>query len=141
MMMNRMVSILLSAFLLVSHINLTIGTHYCRGHAIETKILFGETHMSCGMADMDEYCDAHGAGDLSNISSSCCENHYQALPESDDFLKDAPQINVPVGLIAALVDPILNGELFPKKALQSYTDYLPPPLEKDVQVLFQTFLI
>lgn len=140
-MMTRMVSILLSVFLLASHINLTIGTHYCRGQAVETKILFGETHMSCGMADMDESCDVPGFRDLNYINSACCENHYQALPESDDFLKDAPQLNVPVGLIAALADPILNGELFPKKAPQSYTDYLPPPLEKDLQVLFQTFLI
>lgn len=139
--MNRMVSILLSVFLLASHINLTIGTHYCRGQAFETKILFGETHMSCGMADMDESCVVHGVPDLSYTNIPCCENHYQALPASDDFLKDAPQLNVPDSLIAALVDPILNGVLFPKKADQSYTDYLAPPLKKDIQVLFQTFRI
>ncbi len=75
-----MVSILLSVFLLANHINLTIGTHYCRGQAVETKILIGETHMSCGMEDMDESCDAHGVQDLSYTNSPCCENHYQALP-------------------------------------------------------------
>lgn len=140
-MMTRIVSILLSVFLLASHISLTIGTHYCRGQAVETKILFGETHMSCGMADMDESCDARGVQNSGYISSPCCENHYQALPVSDDFLKDPPQVNVAVGLTALLVYPIPIGELFPKTAHQSYTDYLPPPLEKDIQVLFRTFII
>ena len=141
MMMTRLVSILLSFFLLASQISLTIGTHYCRGQAVDTKILIGEAHLGCGMADMDESCDVSGTWDLSYNTPTCCENHYEALPASDDFLKDAPHLNVIVGLIAALADPVLSVELLSKKAHQSYIDYLPPPLEKDVQVLFQTFKI
>jgi hypothetical protein len=140
-LMNRVVSILLSLFLLASHINLTIGTHYCRGQAVDSRLLVGETHMGCGMADMEEACDAEGDGDLSFTNPPCCENHYQTLQATDDFVRDATPLIINAGSAALLTTPSGNAVLYGNRAARTYTDYLPPPLEKDIHSLFQTFRI
>ncbi len=140
-LMNRVVSILLSFFLLASHISLTIGTHYCRGQAVDSRLLFGETHMGCNMADMEEAFDIAGDGDFVFTNPPCCENHYQELQTTDDFVRDATQVNINAGAAAALTTPVGNEVLLSRRAAQAYADYLPPPLAIDIHSLFQTFRI
>ncbi|MDF1560896.1 MAG: hypothetical protein P1P83_11930 [Bacteroidales bacterium] len=139
--MNRVVSILLTFFLLASHINLTIGTHFCRGQAVETKILFAESHLDCGMADMEEACDAAGDRGFSYTNPPCCENQYQELQATDDFVRDAAEVILHEGAAAGMTTPVSNDVIFGKRAAQAYTDYLPPPMVKDIHSLFQTFRI
>ena len=53
--MKKFFSIILAVVLLASHMSLTIGTHMCRGEAIETRIIYGGSHLlGCGMEDMNE---------------------------------------------------------------------------------------
>lgn len=139
--MNRVVSILLSFFLLASHINLTIGTHFCRGQAVETKILFAVSHLDCGMADMEEACDAAGDRGFSYTNPPCCENQYKELQATDDFVRDAAEVILHGGAAAVLTTQVGNEVLFGKRAAQAYTDYLSPPTGKDIRSLFQNFRI
>jgi hypothetical protein len=139
--MNRVVSILLSFFLLASHISLTIGTHYCRGQAVDSKLLFGEAHMDCGMAEMEGPCDLAEEEDFVFTNPPCCENEYQELQATDDFVRDATQVNINSKAAAVLTTSVGNEGLSGKRAIKAYTDYLPPPMEKDIHSLFQIFLI
>lgn len=139
--MNRAVSILLSFFLLASHISLTIGTHYCRGQAVDTQILLGKSHLDCGMADMEEACDIAGDQSIVFTNPPCCENQYQELQATDDFVRDATQVNIFEGAAAVLTVPVGNEVLSGRRAAQAYSDYLPPPTEKDIHSLFQIFLL
>ena len=141
MLMTRLASILLSFFLLASHISLTIGTHYCSGQAVDTQILLGKSHLDCGMADTEETCDITGELDSVFTSPPCCENHYQTLQATDDFVRDATHININAGAAAALSTPAGNEVLFSRRASQTYADYLPPPLANDTLSLFQSFRI
>jgi hypothetical protein len=130
---------------------LTIGTHFCGGEAVETKILFGETHLGCEMPDMAETCDipgescdvSHGhlAQDIYFDKVTCCENVYQTFQVTNEFVNDVTPPFLHVNVAVAFIYTTLNLDLFSKSTPQFYTEYNPPPLEKDLLILFQTFLI
>lgn len=142
--MKKSFSILLSFILLASHVSLIIGTHYCGGEPVESKLLFGENHLGCGMADMDESCDHEETNENNDVSfdnAPCCENDYFTVQVTDDFVKDTATVFFSNNFVAALFSTILNPEIFSKYTNQLYTEYYPPPLEKNIQILFQTFLL
>lgn len=144
LLMKKVFSIILSFILLVSHISFIIGTHYCGGEAVETKVMFDKTHLGCGMPDMDLSCEeavqtnTHDAT-IENIP--CCENEFQTFQFTNEFVKEATPVTFTVNYAIAFIYATANFELFSNIAPQSFTDFSPPPLEKDIQVLFQTFLI
>jgi hypothetical protein len=143
-MMKQFLSILLSFVLLASHINLTMGTHFCGGEAVETKIMLVDTHLGCEMEDMDHVC-----GDPENINNQngsfntipCCENKFHTVQTTDEFVKDTFPTLFAFEFVVAIVHCILNPGVFPDTNHTFYTDYSPPPLEIDIPILFQSFLI
>jgi len=143
-MMKQIFSILLSFILLASHSYLTIGTHFCSGEAVESKILLGVTQPGCGMTDMEGSCNNSENSNKSQTSfnnTPCCENEYQTIQGPDEFVKDAAPITFNVDFAVAFVFATLNLDLYSNATQKSFTEYHTPPIEKDIQVLFQTFLI
>ncbi|PKP10424.1 MAG: hypothetical protein CVU09_07175 [Bacteroidetes bacterium HGW-Bacteroidetes-4] len=142
--MKKVFSIVLSFMLLVSHMSFIVGTHYCGGEPIETKIMLGETHLGCVMMDREEPCDNSEHSNHNQVSFNnvpCCQNEFQTIQGTADFVKEAAQSVFNVDFTVAFIYTTLNLDLFPKSTHQFYTEYISPPLEKDIQVLFQTFLI
>lgn len=141
--MKQGFSILLSFILLASHMYLTIGTHFCGGEAVETKIMLGETHLGRGMMDIEESCDdSNPAKNETNFNKTpCCANEYQNIHSTSEFVKDTSQIVFNVEFAVAFIYNTLNLDLFSKSTHQVYSKYISPPLEEDIQILFQTFLI
>ncbi|MEY1638646.1 HYC_CC_PP family protein [Tenuifilum osseticum] len=142
--MKQIFSILLSFILLASHINLTMGTHFCGGEAVETKIILGEKHLGCGMMGMEQPCDGSEHSNNNQVRFNnvpCCQNEFQTIQGTADFVKEAAQTVFNVDFTVAFIYTTLNLDLFPKSTHRVYTEYISPPLEKDIQVLFQTFLI
>ena len=81
-MMKQIFSILLSFILLASHMNLTMGTHFCGGEAVETKVLLGETHLGCEMMDLVEPCDGSEHSNQNQVRFNnvpCCQNDGQSI--------------------------------------------------------------
>lgn len=141
--MKKSFSILLSFILLAGHMYLTIGTHYCGGEAVESRILFGETHPGCKMSDTHEPCrDSEKTNNkLVRIDKvPCCENEYQTVQITNEYIKDATQETVNVAFALAYIFISPNLDLYKKSTHQGYSEYISPPLEKDIQVLFQIFL-
>lgn len=142
--MKQFISILLSVLFLASHMYLTIGTHYCGGEAVETKILFGQTHLGCGMMDMEGACDVYENpnNDKTGFNKTpCCDNEYQTLQSTNEFIKDVVPIPLDVDFVIVFICTTANVDLFSKTNHRVNTKYISPPLEKDVQTLFQSFLI
>ena len=142
--MKKVFSIVLSFMLLVGHMSLIVGTHYCGGETVESKIILSETHLGCGMSDGLLSCSATGETNTHNViieNIPCCENEYQTIQVTDEFVKDTASFTFSVDFALAYVYASANFELLSNSAPQSFTDFSPPPLEKDFQVLFQTFLI
>jgi hypothetical protein len=143
-MMKQIFSILLSFILLASHSYLTFGTHFCGGEAVESRILFGETHLGCGMMDMEESCNDPEESNKSQTSFDnipCCENDYQTIQVSDEYVKEATPITINVDFALAFVYATLNLDLLPNSTQKSFTEYFAPLLKIDLQALLQTFLI
>jgi hypothetical protein len=140
--MKKFFSIVLAVVLLASQLSLTIGTHVCAGEAIETRIIYGGSHLlGCGMEDMSEACEIPVQHDVNFSKDQCCENQYQTLQSSDEFVNDSFHHNFSVDFAVAFVHAALNIDSFSQADRPFNTAYLPPPHEKNIQALFQTFLI
>ncbi|MGM0551068.1 MAG: HYC_CC_PP family protein [Bacteroidota bacterium] len=82
-----------------SHMYLTMGTHFCGGEAIETKIIVGETHLGCGTPVMEalfDHCQNADTYRKNFDKFSCCHNEYQTVHTTNEFLKEAAQITFTV---------------------------------------------
>lgn len=143
-MMKQLISIILSLLLIASPMSLAIGTHICGGEAVEKKILLGDSHLGCDMSDMVESCDisaeSRGVG-YHFENTPCCQNEFQFVELSDDFVKIVNQPTFNFDYAVAMISSIIDLDIPAKSTFPIFTQYIPPPLEKDVQVLFQTFLI
>lgn len=142
-MMKKVFPIILSFMLLASHMSLSIGTHFCCGQAMEKKILWGNTQLGCSMQDMEETCndsEKSNTNELHFENVPCCENKYLTVQSTDDFIKDVEAKSLKVDFALAFVYTNMNLDINPNSTHHFYTEYFSPPQEKDVQVLFQTFL-
>jgi hypothetical protein len=137
--MQRIISVILIIILLVSNITLTFGVHFCSGVEVTSKIMIGHDHLSCGMASIDVTCDGSENQTFCLNNATCCETQYQTLIASVDFFIVEKQ-QVHFHLDSAVLVLLLINDLLPKTP-HFYTEYSPPPLERNIQILFQTFLI
>ncbi|MDT8394065.1 MAG: hypothetical protein RQ761_09475 [Bacteroidales bacterium] len=142
--MKKVLPILLSFILLASHMSLSVGTHFCCGEAMVTKILVGDTHLGSGMQDMEgTFNDSNrpNTNELHFENVPCCENRYQTLQSTDEFIKDVETHSCRPDFVLAFVYTTPDLEINPNSTHRFFTEYISPPLEKDIQILFQTFLI
>lgn len=113
-----------------------INTHYCGGEAVESSFTLGLQDLGCGMKDMNTPC-----GEEQSISKSCCQNEHMVLQLDESFSINDVHPNASSTFIVAFVSVFLNPEVFTDKNQVQFSIDPPPTVEKDVQVLFQTFLI
>ena len=142
--MREVFSIMLSVLLLASHISLTIGTHFCGGEAVEKKVVWANSHLGCGMEDMDDpVINSSNAlpTETTFAELPCCENEFQKVEATDDFVKDVSSLAIHIDFDYIHVFTLLGLEAAPIADKNLYAENLPPPLQKDIQILFQTFLI
>lgn len=160
--MRKLFSILLSLVLIVSHMHLAMGTHYCGGEAVETRILMGTGHVGCGMEHPDsqpaviiagqqmatacgmEHPDSHlgasGQAPESVDQSPCCENRYQTLQTTEEFVQQWRLITAYNAFQAVILHTDTIPAVYPENLVSYYSKYIPPPSKKDKQVLYQVFL-
>ena len=136
--MKQIISILLTLLLLISNTGITYAQHFCGGHQMMAKVTIGQERLSCGMAPVKDLCDESHQSD----THSCCDNRYTQVAFDDTVEQPVvefqltPVFDVDNNAIISSVSEILT--------LQEevvYTIYNPPPLIKDLPVLFDTFLI
>ncbi|QSE98777.1 hypothetical protein JR347_06780 [Fulvivirga lutea] len=112
-------------------------THYCGGHAVESKLIYGHEKLDCGMPNMDEehHEDEHSATHYSK--AKCCDNKFQYLDTEDSFKSKVqhfinelapavPQFLVIPNYIALDVKTPISGDA-------------PPLVDKDILTLHQVF--
>ena len=114
-------------------------THYCGGHAVKSKLVLGDKSLNCGMEKMDENCET--GSETSITKKACCENHFMSLNVENEFQPTIVQPSIDVNFVFTFVYTYF--ELLTSNFQQeiAFGDYSPPLRNRDVQVLFQTFLI
>jgi hypothetical protein len=142
--MKKSYAIFLSLLLLTSHMYLTIGTHFCGGQAVNTQIVFGSTHLGCEMQGKKEPLDGREKGESDKIAFSsvpCCQYEYQIISSMHEFIYKACHIDIAVNIAVASLNSTETLDLTQKSTHHFFKKYDSPHIKKDVQVLFQTFLI
>jgi hypothetical protein len=136
--MSKIISILLCVLLLLSSAGVTYAQHYCGEFEMLSKVTLGEEHLSCGMAmevpgceDDDDAEDCH-----------CCGNQYTSVTTDDNFAKANFNIDFNKSFAIAFVSVFRLQQVAEYKAgIDNYALYYPPPLYKNIPVLYETFLI
>ena len=126
--------------MLTSHLGFAVGTHYCRGLAVETKVMIGHEHLDCGMAYMDKDCEGKSDGKTHLDKMPCCNNEYASFDIEDEFKPivehKAPSIQFVAAFVVSYVDVFSVDEVNPQN-----TDYDPPLVTRDIPSLHQVFII
>jgi len=80
-MVKHLLSISFAVIILLSGMNLTIATHYCRGEIAATKISFSGKPASCGMESGTENSSSSETG----ITTHCCEDKIAAYTIDSNY--------------------------------------------------------
>ncbi len=136
-LMKAILSIVLSLLILLSSSGVAYAKHYCGGFEMLSKVTLGEEHLSCGMKMNVPAC-----GDEEHEDHSCCSNRYLKVHTDNHFAKVSFDFDFATQWIPAFVTVFIFPKLTVPEAPNSvFTEYLPPPLEQDIQILYETFLI
>jgi len=134
--MKKALSILLAVLMLASSTGIAYAQHYCGEYKMLSEITIGEKHLSCGMAMELPGCDEE------HEEPGCCDNEYTKVETDDTFEKSSFEITFSPVFVASLVSVfILKWEELPEQHDFNFKDYSPPPSDRDLQVLYETFLI
>jgi len=138
---KRIFSISLALLMLVSSVGFSMNTHFCGGEAVKSTFTLGLHNPDCGMAMMEMECEKVPSKEDQLTKKPCCENHHQLLQLDENADIQAFSIEVNSVFFVAFIDAFVQPVLFADQSLV-HTSYYPPPApDKDIQVLFQTFLI
>ncbi|MGK0428321.1 MAG: hypothetical protein ACJAUR_002441 [Ulvibacter sp.] len=135
--MSKIISILLSVLLLLSSTGVTYAQHFCGEFEMLSKVTLGEEHLSCGMVMDVPSCDDNVVEDY-----HCCATQYTSVSTDDNFAKANFNIDFDKSFAIAFVSVFVLQQLVEYEAsIDDYTLYYPPPLYKNIPVLYETFLI
>lgn len=140
--MKKITAILFALLILFSSMGFSMNTHVCKGEAVKTSMSVGFHKLSCEMPMMATNIETPDTGKRIH-SKPCCKNIHFDLKLKDEFQTESSLDHIsPVFLLAfthVFVEPIFF--VSSKKEVADYTLYIPPIPDKNIQVLFQTFLI
>ena len=135
--MQKAISFLLSVLLLASSTNVTYAKHFCGDYEVLSVITLGEKNLTCGMKMNSNTCN-----DVKQEAPHCCKSKYENIDIDDNFDLSSYDALLNVPFIKSFVSVFVIQQLeFDSKFLQFYADYDPPPLDKDIPVLYQVFVI
>ena len=142
--MKKLLSIFFASIMLFSNMGFSIASHYCQGQLVNTQLVHGTDNLGCCMAQMDnqlpEDCKSPDI-QKSVKKKGCCENEYQSLDIDDNFSSKQVLSKATPQLIAVFIYVYFQLNSSDSDIDFAYSDYSPPPLEQDIQVLYQTFLL
>lgn len=136
-MLRKVISILLVFVVIFTTSGFTISSHICKGKKVETVVGFRKLDVSCGMEEAKK---EMSCSNENQFNSNCCQNEFQTFLMIEDYVQQVFELNVsPSFIVFLFVTMDLNLETGFKNLV--YDVYLPPPIQKDIPVLFQSFLI
>lgn len=136
-------SLTMAFLLLVSSSGISMDVHFCQGKFKRANI-FGKAKTCEQVNDCIRKCgkvikSCHADGQDGD-HKGCCENQSFELDfDFDAFDNSSADINTIQKQFLTTFTYTFVQNLVPKKGNPKFTTYIPPPLEKDITVLFQVF--
>jgi hypothetical protein len=138
--LKKILSIAFSLMILLSSVGLAKTIHLCMGIEMESAIGFSPSHIECEMAKKKPNC--HSEKDSSeHEEKDCCDEEFELLVLDQDLQKSTLNLDYSPEFVISLVYTFLGISIFPVETNENYSDYPPPILRQDLQVLHQSFLI
>lgn len=135
--MRNVISIMLSLLLLASSSGITYAQHYCGDYEMLSKVTLGEEYLSCEMTLKTDGCEE---GDTED--HRCCDNQYTSVDTDNHFTKASFDIDFDQPGVVAFVAVFLNQITFEfEETSNEIPLYHPPPLYRDIPLLYESFLI
>ena len=139
--MKKTISIFLSLLMLASSSGIAYAQHFCSGMEMMAEVTLGEKHLSCGM---EADAPASDCGDETAVPEKhdCCKNQITKIHTDDNFAKASFDLKLNKTFVATFVSVFVLEEVEITSAEKTFfADYNPPPLEQDLNILYDTFLI
>ena len=135
--MQKIISIVLTILILASSTGVTYAKHFCGDFEVISTITLGEKDLSCGMK-----MDVKGCDNETQEDRHCCENKYENIDTDDNYSLSLFDLQINVPFIASFI-PIFIFKKFSdtSQELLFYANYKPPPIGKNLSVLYQVFTI
>lgn len=137
-MFKKVSVIFLALLFLVSSSHLSFATHFCGGHAFKHALLLDATNFGCGM-EQDQPVSCENQPQLSK--KSCCDTQLIQYSIEDNFQQATNKANLQQASFLLNVATVLFSFPKNKENFILYKSYKVPLPEKDIPVLFQSFLI
>jgi len=139
--MKKTVSIFLTLLMLASSSGIGYAQHFCGGMEMMSKVTLGEKDLSCGI-DMDAPDLDCGGEENKPESHDCCKNHITKIQTDDNFAKASFDLKLNKNFAATFITVFILQEVEITSTQKTFfADYNPPPLEQDLNILYETFLI
>lgn len=131
-------SISLIVIFLAGVVGINYDTHYCCGEEVAAEFSILPAPLTCGM-QMDKGSDSESEGE--SIAPICCETDHVAFEINNDYVKYNSHNQDLQSMDFIPTDVELATAQFRVKPNYQDLGYSPPPLDRDIIVLVQSFLI
>lgn len=127
--------------MLASSSGIAYAQHFCSGMEMMAEITLGEKHLSCGMESDAPNSDCGSETALAD-AHDCCKNHVTKIHTDDNFAKASFDLKFSKSFVATFVSVFKVQEVEIASIEKTFfADYSPPPLERNLNILYETFLI
>ena len=127
----------MAVLVLFSSTGITYAQHFCGDFEMIATLTLGQEKLSCAMVAIDDDCAT-----LDAENHSCCDNQYTKVLTDDNFSAAKDSIQLPANFWVAFVSVFFTpSEEIVGDRTTIFSEYNPPPLIKNIPVLFETFLI
>ena len=93
------------------------------------------------MSNMDSGCANEPSKEIHFKEKPCCNNQYQSLELEDTFQPQVIGSSSNLEFVASFVITYICRSYSSNNCNVKYNNYSPPLIERDIQVLVQSFLI
>lgn len=118
-----------------------MNMHFCGGKVVKTSFSIGLHNPDCGMAKIGRVCEGVFSTENQVTQRSCCENQHQVLQLDENMDIHFSKVSINPVFCIAFVQTFIQRLPFADQKIVHDANYVPPLPDKDIQVLFQTFLI
>ncbi len=123
-----------------SNIGMAKSTHLCMGSEMLAEFGIAIKHLDCGMGNSHKQESGYSEQSLDPIE--CCQNQFELVQnDKDQNLKVVKIDAAQLVFLAAFTQAFIFNIAVISDDRQAQPYLIPPTIEKDFNVLFQSFLI
>jgi hypothetical protein len=137
--MKASISLFMAMLVFFASVGIAKTTHFCMGYELRSELGIGLKSLDCGMGMPMNHNE--NTGDNPSDPKSCCENITEQLQVDDEVQLKKANFSFSLDFVVALVQIFVFGSNTQSPAQDSFANYFPPPIEQNLQVLYQSFLI